>query len=220
MDIENYKQLLEELKPFNARLIAVSKTKPVSAISALYEAGHKDFGENKVQEMIIKHNALPADIRWHLIGHLQSNKVKQIAAFVALIHSVDSLKLLQEINKQAEKHHRVIDCLLQLYIAKEETKYGLTGAEIDQLLASDTFLQLNYIRICGLMAMATNTDDKRIIANEFREARNVFEQIKSCFFSGKEYFRELSMGMSSDYPIALQQGSTMVRAGSIIFGER
>lgn len=220
MNIENYKQLLAELQPSNTRLVAVSKTKPATAISALYAAGQKDFGENKVQEIVSKHAALPSDIRWHLIGHLQSNKVKQIASFITLIHSVDSLKLLEEINRQAAKHERVIDCLLQIFIAKEETKFGLTEIEIHQLLTSETFLQMKHVRICGLMAMATFTDDEQIIAKEFSQAKRIFEKIKKQYFSGKDFFNELSMGMSADYKIALRHGSTMVRVGSTIFGSR
>lgn len=220
MDLQRFEQILQELMPYGTQLIAVSKTKPAADVMKLYEAGQRHFGENKVQEMVGKYEELPKDIQWHLIGHLQTNKVKYIAPFVHLIHSVDSLKLLTEINKQAEKNHHTIDCLLQIYIANEDTKFGLSPIEAEQLLSSPEFEQLKNIRICGLMGMATNTENKAQIESEFASLRNVFEQLKQKFFSAQPYFKELSMGMSSDYALALKHGATMVRIGSILFGER
>jgi pyridoxal phosphate enzyme (YggS family) len=220
MDLQRFEQILQELMPYGTQLIAVSKTKPAADVMKLYEAGQRHFGENKVQEMVGKYEELPKNIQWHLIGHLQTNKVKYIAPFVHLIHSVDSLKLLTEINKQAEKNHHTIDCLLQIYIANEDTKFGLSPIEAEQLLSSPEFEQLKNIRICGLMGMATNTENKAQIESEFASLRNVFEQLKQKFFSAQPYFKELSMGMSSDYALALKHGATMVRIGSILFGER
>lgn len=220
MNSEKYKQVLQEIKPFHAQLIAVSKTKPVEDILEVYNEGQRLFGENKVQEMVSKHEALPKDIQWHLIGHLQTNKVKLIAPFVTLIHSVDSLKLLQEINKQAEKNNCIIDCLLQIFIADEETKFGLSEDELYALLSSAEFSVLKNIRICGLMGMATNTDDENKIAAEFSHLKKIFEEVKQKHFRTESFFKELSMGMSSDYKIALQHGATFIRIGSMIFGER
>ena len=220
MNTEKYKQLIDEIEPFKARLIAVSKTKPVEDILQLYKAGQKIFGENKVQELVSKYEALPKDIEWHLIGHLQTNKVKYIAPFVSIIHSIDSLKLLQEINKQAEKNNRTIDCLLQVFIADEETKFGLSEDEICELLQAKEYLELKNIRICGLMGMATNTNDESKIADEFLSLKQLFEKVKQKYFANQSYFKEISMGMSSDYKIALQNGATLIRVGSILFGER
>lgn len=220
MDLQNFETIRAELKRHNTHLIAVSKTKPVEAITELYGAGQRDFGENKVQEMIAKYEQLPKDIRWHLIGHLQTNKVKFIAPFVHLIHSVDSLKLLTEVNKQAVKSGRVIDCLLQIYIANEDTKFGLSFEEAEPLLSSHEYLQLTNVRICGLMGMATNTDNEAQIEREFASLKKFHEQLKQKHFSDKPYFKELSMGMSSDYQLALKHGATMVRIGSVLFGER
>lgn len=220
MNFDKYKQLLAEIKPYGAQLIAVSKTKPVEDIQLLYNEGQRIFGENKVQEMVSKYEVLPKYIQWHLIGHLQTNKVKFIAPFVSMIHSVDSLKLLQEINKQAEKSNRVIDCLLQIFIADEETKFGLSREELFQLLASKEFSALKNIRICGLMGMATNTDDEKKIENEFAELKSIFEKAKQQYFQNESSFKDLSMGMSADYKIALRQGATFIRVGSMLFGER
>ncbi|HLP19891.1 MAG TPA: YggS family pyridoxal phosphate-dependent enzyme [Chitinophagales bacterium] len=220
MDIEKYKQLLNEIAPFNARLVAVSKTKPVEDIVKVYAAGQRIFGENKVQEMAAKYEALPKDIEWHLIGHLQTNKVKYIAPFVSLIHSVDSLKLLQEIDKQAQKQNRIIDCLLQIFIAQEETKFGLSTDELNELLQSTDYGALKNIRICGFMAMASNTDNEAQIAGEFALLQKLFGEVKSKYFVDSPHFKELSMGMSSDYKIALKYGATLIRVGSMIFGER
>lgn len=220
MDIEKYKQLLDEVKPYHARLVAVSKTKPAEDIMQLYNAGQRIFGENKVQELATKYELLPKDIEWHLIGHLQTNKVKYITPFVSLIQSVDSLKLLQEIDKQAAKSNRTINCLLQVYIASEETKFGLDERELNQLINSTEFASLNNIRICGLMGMATNTDNQTQIENEFAILKGIFSSLKSSHFNNAPWFSEISMGMSSDYHLALKQGATLIRVGSILFGSR
>jgi pyridoxal phosphate enzyme (YggS family) len=185
-----------------------------------YNAGQRIFGENQVQELADKYEKLPKDIQWHLIGHLQTNKVKYIAPFISLIHSVDSIKLLQEINKQAQKNNRVIDCLLQIYIADEETKYGLGFDEVIELLESHEFTELENIRIVGLMGIATNSENQKQIKEEFYELDTLFKGIKISYFKNQDYFKELSMGMSADYKIAIEQGSTLVRIGSDIFGER
>jgi pyridoxal phosphate enzyme (YggS family) len=214
------KSFLNTLQGFDCKLIAVSKTYPVERIKEAYEAGQRIFGENKVQEMTEKYDLLPKDIQWHLIGHLQSNKVKYVAPFVHLIHSVDSLKLLQEINKQGEKNNRIIPCLLQLHIAEEETKFGLSFTEAEELLNSVELTALKNILISGLMGMATNTDNQEQIRKEFRQLKNFFEQQKKQVLKSNVQLTELSMGMSSDYKIALEEGSTMVRIGSAIFGAR
>jgi PLP dependent protein len=213
---ENLLQLKNKL-PKQVTLVAVSKTKPNHLIMEAYEAGQRDFGENYVQELVEKQEQLPKDILWHFIGHLQSNKVKYIAPFVHLIHGVDSLKLLQEINKQALKNNRVIDCLLQMYIAREETKFGLSFGECETLLSSVTFKELKNIRILGFMAMASNTDDEDVIRNEFRSLKQFAAKTISILNSS---FSILSYGMSSDYQLAIEEGSTMVRIGSSIFGSR
>jgi hypothetical protein len=201
-------------------LVAVSKTHPVEKIQAMYEAGQRDFGENRVQELITKQPLLPSDIRWHLIGHLQTNKVKYIAPFVYLIHSVDSPKLLKEINREAVKNKKVIDCLLQVYIAKEETKFGLSEDEVLAILDSDEYKAMKNIKIRGLMGMATNTENEATVRNEFRSLKQFFDSLKNSHFRGGPDFAILSMGMSSDYKIAIEEGSTMVRIGSALFGER
>ena len=210
---------LTELKkalPQEVTLVAVSKTKPVSAIQEAYEAGHLDFGENYVQELVDKSEGLPKDIRWHYIGHLQSNKVKYIAPFVYLIHGVDSLKLLEEINKQGVKNGRVINCLLQIYIAEEETKFGFAKEEAMQLLSSEKLKTFDHVRIIGLMGMASNTEDVNRVEAEFEQLYSLFKQIQSV----NPLFTALSCGMSGDYHIAIRHGSNMVRIGSLIFGER
>lgn len=217
---DNIKELNKELKPTNAKLVAVSKTKPAADVQEAYDAGQRLFGENQVQELVDKYEALPKDIQWHLIGHLQTNKVKYIAPFISLIESVDSLKLLQEINKQALKHNRVIDCLLQVYIADEETKFGLSYDELIELLRSPEYAEMKNIRIVGLMGIATNTESEKQINDEFQELKVLFDGIKVSFFRKEDSFKEISMGMSSDYKIALEQGSTMIRVGSTIFGQR
>lgn len=217
---DNIKSLRKETGSLNVALIAVSKTKPAEEVMEAYHAGQRLFGENMVQELIEKQENLPKDIAWHLIGHLQSNKVKYIAPFITMIQSVDSIKLLVEINKQALKSNRVIDCLLQIYIADEETKYGLGFDEAIELLRSDDFSALKNIRIRGLMGIATNTDNQKQIKDEYYELKTFFDGIKQSFFRKDDSFDTLSMGMSSDYQLAIEQGSTMVRLGSTIFGKR
>lgn len=217
----NINNILSRLVGTSAKLIAVTKTKPIEVLQEAHDANCTIFGENKVQEMVTKWEALPKEIQWHLIGHLQTNKVKYIAEFVSMIHSVDSLKLLQEIDKQAAKHQRVIDCLLQIYIAKEETKFGLSEEEATELLQSEHFQELKNIRIVGLMGMATNTDDLTQIRLEFRGLKTFFEHLKSMFLHTDNLaLSEISMGMSNDYLIAAEEGSTLVRVGSAIFGHR
>ena len=206
--------------PSKVTLIAVSKTKPIEDILAAYHAGQRHFGENKVQEMVQKAAALPKDIQWHMIGHLQRNKVKYMSSFVHLIHGVDSLQLLIEINKQAQKVNRVQDVLLQFHIAQEETKFGLNWEEATQLIDSDTFNDLQHVRICGVMGMASFTQDQQLIKDEFLSLKQVFDQLKTAYFQNLAYFKEISMGMSGDYQLAIEQGSTMVRVGSKIFGSR
>ena len=217
----NIAHILSDLAGTSAKLVAVTKTKPIELLQEAYDANCKVFGENKVQEMVSKWEVLPKDIEWHLIGHLQTNKVKYMAEFVSLIHSVDSLKLLQEIDKQAAKHQRRIDCLLQIYIAKEDTKFGLSEEEALEILHSEEFKTMKNIRIVGVMGMATNTDDLTQIRLEFRSLKAFFEQLKSTFQSTENLaLTEISMGMSGDYQIAAEEGSTLVRVGSAIFGSR
>jgi pyridoxal phosphate enzyme (YggS family) len=220
MSIKENLLTIKKSLPSQVKLIAVSKTYPASAVEEAYKAGHRIFGENKVQEMSEKHEQLPKDIEWHLIGHLQSNKVKYIAPFVAMIHSVDSLKLLQEINKQAQKNNRIIKCLLQIYIASEETKFGLDKEECKALLSSAEFNAMRNIEIVGLMGMATNTDNALQIKTEFASLRSLFNEIRTNYIHKNIQQSELSMGMSSDYKIAIEEGSTMIRVGSSIFGAR
>lgn len=217
---DNIKSLKKETEADKVILLAVSKTKSAADVQEAYDAGQRLFGENIVQEMVEKYEQLPKDIEWHLIGHLQTNKVKYIAPFVSMIQSVDSLKLLHEINKHAEKAGRVIDCLLQIYIADEETKYGLGFDEAIELLRSDEFAAMKNIRIRGLMGIATNTDNEKQIKEEYYELNTFFEGIKQSYFRKEESFDILSMGMSSDYKLAIEQGSNMVRLGSTIFGGR
>lgn len=202
------------------RLIAVSKTMPVEDLQAAYDAGQRLFGENKALEMRDKHEVLPKDIEWHFIGHLQTNKIKYIAQYVSLIHSIDSLNLLQAVNKEAAKHDRVIDCLLQFHIATEETKFGLDMAEAQALLESEEFAALKNVRIVGVMGMATNTDNRDLIRSEFHTLKTYKDQLAEKYFRGHEEFKEISMGMSGDYQIAMEEGSTLVRVGSAIFGAR
>lgn len=211
---------IKESIPEGVKLIAVSKTKPVSDILNGYNGGQRIFGENKVQELVDKYEALPKDIEWHLIGHLQTNKVKYIAPFVSLIHAVDSLKLLQEINKEAKKNNRIINCLLQFHIASEDTKFGLSFEEAEELLKDEAFFQLEHVNIVGVMGMASFTEDEDQIRDEFRTLYNYFQIIKSHYFKFNPDFKEISMGMSGDYLLAIEEGSTMVRVGSAIFGGR
>ena len=206
--------------PSDVTLVAVSKTKPVSDLQEVYDAGQRVFGENKVQEMTEKYEILPKDIQWHLIGHLQTNKVKYIAPFVSLIHSVDSMKLLNEINKEAKKNNRVIDCLLQFHIAEEETKFGLSIEEAKELLESKEFVEMQNVSIVGIMGMASFTENIETVRHEFRVLESYFQIIKSHFFKFNHHFKEISMGMSGDYLLAIEEGSTMVRVGSSIFGTR
>jgi PLP dependent protein len=217
---DNIKSLKNETNAIKVQLIAVSKTKPAEEVMEAYDAGQRLFGENMVQELVDKYEKLPKDIKWHLIGHLQSNKVKYIAPFISMIQSVDSLKLLEEIDKHAQKNNRVIDCLLQVYIADEETKYGLGFDEAIELLRSDEYTGLSNIRIRGLMGIATNSDNEKQIKDEFYELKIFFDGIKQSYFRQDPTFDVLSMGMSSDYKIAIEQGSNMVRLGSTIFGQR
>lgn len=216
------KDNLQEIKnsiPEHVTLVAVSKTKPIADLQEAYDAGQRVFGENKVQEMVTKYDALPKDIEWHMIGHLQRNKVKYMAHFVSLIHGVDSFKTLKEINKQAQKHNRVINCLLQAHIAEEETKFGLSFDEITEIINSEEFNKLQNINVVGLMGMATFTDNEHQIKNEFSSLQNYFNSIKSIS-KDNLHPKILSMGMSGDYQLAIECGSTMVRIGSSIFGVR
>ncbi len=206
--------------PSNVTLIAVSKTKPVSDLQEAYDAGQRIFGENKALEMRDKYQELPKDIQWHFIGHLQTNKIKYIAPFVTLIHAIDSLSLLEAVNKEAAKNNRVIDCLLQFHIAQEETKFGLDIEEAKSLLESESFKNLKNINICGVMGMATFTEDVVQVRNEFKNLKNIFETLKENYFKANDSFKEISMGMSDDYPIAIEEGATIVRVGSKIFGAR
>ncbi len=216
---ENLKQVLADL-PKGVRLVAVSKFHPTEAIEEAYKAGQRIFGESKVQEMTGKQEALPSDIQWHFIGHLQSNKIKYMAPYVSMIHGIDSYKLLCEVNKQAEKVQRTIDCLLQLHVAQEETKFGFSLEECRDMLSMGLWKELKNIRICGLMGMASNTNDEEQIKGEFKALHTFFNEIKETFYANSPWFCELSMGMSHDYRIAITEGSTLVRVGSKIFGNR
>lgn len=211
---EAYHQIKVELDASHVTLVAVSKTKPVSDIQELYDLGHRDFGENYVQELVDKAEQLPKDIRWHFIGHLQSNKVKYIVPFVQLIHGVDSLKLLKEIDKQAAKKHRTINCLLQVHIAQEETKFGMDESELKEFLAHDEYLAMENAKVVGLMGMASLTEDWTKVRSEFQNLKKTFDSLNIPGLTN------LSMGMSSDYKIAMEEGSNMVRIGSLLFGER
>ena len=218
---QNIQNINSSLIGTSARLIAVTKTKPIEDLQAAYDANCKIFGENKVQEMVQKWEVLPKDIQWHLIGHLQSNKVKYMAHFVSMIHSIDSLKLLQEVDKQAHKYERVIDCLLQIYIAQEETKFGLSPEEALEILDSEAFKSMKNVRIVGVMGMATNTDNQEQIRLEFSSLKTFFDTLKSTYTeTANLQLQEISMGMSGDYLLAAQEGSTLVRVGSAIFGSR
>lgn len=220
MDIaSNLTSVWNEL-PARTKLVAVSKTRTVEEIMEAYHAGQRIFGENKVQELVPKYQQLPKDIEWHLIGHLQTNKVKYIANFVHLIHSVDTLGLLIEIEKLGSKFNRVINCLLQVHIAQEETKFGMNEEELLKLIASPNFQACQHVKVVGLMGMASFTDNEQQIRKEFRYLANIFQKLKSTSFKDDDDFAELSMGMSSDYLIAIEEGSTLVRVGSKIFGER
>ena len=220
MDIEtNLKEVLAEL-PQNVRLVAVSKFHPNEAIEEAYTAGQRIFGESKVQEMTQKYETLPKDIEWHFIGHLQTNKIKYMAPYVSLIHGVDSYKLLSEINKQGAKCGRVIPCLLQMHVAQEETKFGFSFEKCTEMLKQGDWKELKNISLHGLMGMASNTDNMQQVRKEFRMLHSYFEEVKNSFFTNETTFKELSMGMSHDYSIAVEEGATLVRIGSRIFGER
>ena len=219
MIVQNIKNILDTV-PSNVTLVAVSKTKPKELLMEAYDAGIRVFGENKALEMRDKADVLPKNIEWHFIGHLQTNKVKYIAAYVKMIHSVDSLKILKEINKRAKALDRIIDCLLEFYIAEEESKFGLTLDNVDTILASSEFYAMENIRICGVMGMASYTSDEAKVRREFHHLHNIYNMLKGKYFSSSSYFKEISMGMSGDYRIAIEEGSTMVRVGSSIFGSR
>lgn len=219
MIAENLQQVKDTLKP-GVSLVAVSKFHPVEAIREAYDAGQRVFAESHVQELVAKQPVLPDDIEWHFIGHLQTNKVKYMAPFVSLIHSMDSVKLMKEIDKQGQKCGRVIDVLLQIHVAAEETKFGFTPEEVVEMLSTGEWRTMIHVRIVGLMAMATNTDDEARIGREFESVAQLFDVLKNHFFVDEPAFKELSMGMSGDYLIAQEHGSTMVRVGSKIFGER
>lgn len=220
MSIKNRLSAFKATLPASCELIAVSKTHPAEAVQQAYDAGQRKFGENKVQELVPKYEALPKDIEWHMIGHLQSNKVKYIAPFIHLIHSVDSFKLLEEINKQAQKVGRVISCLLQVHIASEETKFGFSEDEIEKLLVDKSFEKLLNVKITGLMGMASFTENKDQVKTEFRTLRSLFDNLKSKSLPSNVSMQELSMGMSSDYKEAIEFGSTFIRVGTAIFGNR
>jgi pyridoxal phosphate enzyme (YggS family) len=220
MSIKENLLAIKDQLPQHVKLIAVSKTHTVENIREAYDAGHRIFGENRVQELTDKQPQLPTDIEWHFIGHLQTNKVKYIAPFVSYIHSIDSIKLLAEVNKEAEKNNRIINCLFEMYIAKEESKFGLDLYDVHTILDSSKFQEMQNIRICGLMGMATFTDDTDIVRKEFENLKSDFLQIKKKYFADQPYFKEISMGMSGDYKLAIEEGSTMVRIGTAIFGTR
>lgn len=216
---ENLSQIKSEI-PAHVKLVAVSKTMPVNYLLEAYQAGQRIFGENKAQEIINKQPQLPEDIEWHFIGHLQTNKVKYLAPFIGMIETVDSLKLLIEIDRQAAKLGRTINCLFEFHIAEEETKFGLDIAEASEIIESPEFRDLKNINICGVMGMATFTEDIEQIHREFSHLREIFDHLKKNYFSNNNHFKEISMGMSGDYKLAIEEGSTMVRIGSAIFGER
>jgi len=220
MTIEDNLIRIRSSLPVDNKLIAVSKTKSNEAILEAYGTGQRLFGENKVQELLHKWETLPKDIEWHFIGHLQSNKVRYISSFIAMIHSVDSFKILKSINDEAKRVDRIIPVLLQIYIATEETKFGFSAEEAFQMLHSSEMMDLKNVRLCGVMGMATYTDDEELINNEFSNLQSIFQKLKECFFKGNDHFCEISMGMSNDYHLAIKNGSTMVRVGSHIFGER
>lgn len=216
---ENIYRFRSEI-PGDVKIIAISKTKSPAQILEAYDTGHRLFGENRVQELTEKAAILPGDIQWHMVGHLQTNKVKYIMPFISLIHSVDSIKLLGVINNESLKINKIQDCLFQIHIAREETKFGFSETELVSILKSQEFAQLHNVRITGLMGMATFTDNKSLVREEFRNLAMIFQGVKKDFFPDQDYFRELSMGMSGDYQIAIEEGSTMVRIGTLIFGER
>ena len=220
IDIKANFEKIKSSIPENVLLVAVSKTKPIELIMEAYNMGYRTFGENKVQELSEKYEKMPKDIKWHMIGHLQTNKVKYIAPFVELIHAVDSLKLLKTINKEAKKNNRVINYLFQLHVAKESSKFGMSCVEIEKIINSEEFSEFKNTNLMGLMAMATNTPDKEIVRQEFRQVKNCFDNLKEKYFKENPDFKEISMGMSQDYQLAIEEGSSMVRIGSTLFGAR
>ncbi|MDA3823590.1 MAG: YggS family pyridoxal phosphate-dependent enzyme [Bacteroidales bacterium] len=220
MDVVHNLNVVREAIPENVNLVAVSKTKPAAMVQDLFRVGHLDFGENKVQDLVAKSEELSDRIRWHMIGHLQTNKVKYIAPFVYLIHAVDSLKLLSAINKEAQKNERIISCLFQVHIADEDTKFGLNEMELEEIITSAEFHQMNSVSIKGLMGMATFTKDSDAVRKEFQNLKRIFEKVKENHFKDNQNFSILSMGMSGDFPLAISEGSNMIRVGSSIFGSR
>lgn len=220
MDIREQLARIKQGMPTGVKVVVVTKTRTTQEVMQVYETGHRIMGESRVQELLGQRKALPADIEWHLVGHLQTNKVKHIAPFVAMIHSADSLKLLQVIDKEGRKNQRIIPCLLQIRIAEEESKFGMDMDQCKALLSSTEYQDMQHVEICGLMGMATFTSDREKVRKEFRTLKSFHEQIKAGFFAHDPRFREISMGMSDDYPIALEEGSTMVRLGSVVFSER
>ena len=220
MSIAQSIQALHSSLPQGVSLLAISKYQPIEALQEAYDAGQRMFGENHILEMTAKAEALPKDIEWHFTGHVQTNKIKYMAPFVSLIHAVDSYRLLREIDKHAAKHNRRIDCLLQIHIAQEDTKYGLTIEECRTLLATEPWRELQHVRIVGLMAMGSNTEDMEQVRGEFRQMKMLFDELKSTYFAEEPSFCQLSEGMTDDYPIAIEEGSAIVRIGSLIFGER
>lgn len=219
-NLKNLLQLSKLCNEYNATLVAVSKTKPIEEILEVYHEGHRIFGENKVQELVDKYEQLPKDIEWHMIGHLQRNKVKYIAPFVSLIHAVDTVKLAKEINKQAKKEDRVIKVLLQIHIADETSKFGFQWEDLNKALKESEILEFKNISICGVMGMATFTDNQYQVREEFQRLKKYFDLLKSDYFTNQSNFKEISMGMSGDYKIALEENSSMIRVGSAIFGSR
>jgi pyridoxal phosphate enzyme (YggS family) len=216
-------QRIQDLRcslPSEVSLLAISKYQPIERLQEAYDAGQRLFGENHIQEMAAKAATLPADIQWHFTGHVQTNKIKYMASFVSLIHAVDSFRLLREIDKHAARHGRVIDCLLQIHIAQEDTKYGFTPDECLNMLANEPWRELQHVRITGLMAMGSNTDDMEQVRGEFKQIKGLFDELKEKYFSDEPSFCQISEGMTDDYPIAIEEGSTIVRIGSMIFGER
>lgn len=215
-----YSQIRQQLEQVGVTLVAVSKTKPNDQILKMYEQGQRIFGENKVQELVDKQESLPKDIEWHFIGHLQRNKVKYIAPFISLLHGIDSLRLLKEVNKRAQQNDRKIACLLQFHIAEEDTKFGLDWEEAQAILDSDSFKAMEHVEIHGVMGMATYTDNEAQVRKEFQRLKIFFNQLKEQYFSTQTCFKEISMGMSGDYEMAIEEGSTMVRIGTLLFGQR
>ncbi len=219
----NIKESLESVRkdiPSNVTLVAVSKTKPESDLMEAYNANQRVFGENKAQEMRLKHEDLPKDIQWHFIGHLQENKIKYIIDYVTLIQSIDSLKLLIEVNKKAQKIDRKVDCLLEIDISHEQSKFGMSLQEACSMIESQEFKQLNNVRLCGVMGIGSITDEENQTRKEFKNLKQIFDTLKTKYFSNEEYFKEISMGMTGDYKIAIEEGATIVRIGSKIFGQR